>query len=119
MSGIIVIIFSEFWVSLLIDDPEVIRYGAMCLEFVSYGFLFYGVGMVLINAFNGAGDTMTPTKINIFCFWLFELPLAYFLALHTELKETGVYIAILAAEIVMTITALMIFKKGKWKLKKV
>jgi Na+-driven multidrug efflux pump len=73
----------------------------------------------MINAFNGAGDTRTPTVINVFCFWLFQIPLAYILAKYFSWGPTGVFIAIPVAETLITITAFILFKKGKWKLVKV
>jgi Na+-driven multidrug efflux pump len=75
--------------------------------------------MVLVQALNGAGDTLTPTKINFFSFWLLEIPLAYLLALSFGIGETGVYYSILVAESMMTLAAAWIFKQGKWKLKEV
>ena len=79
----------------------------------------YGLGMVLINSFNGAGDTKTPTIINLVCFWLLEIPLAYFLAITLGMNEDGVFYSIIIAESILTIAAVIIFKKGKWKLKEV
>lgn len=87
------------------------------LQILGYGFVLYGIGMVLISAFNGAGDTWTPTKINIVAFWLFQIPFAYFLAKYLEIGPTGVFIAIPAAEVGITIAAFILFKKGKWKKK--
>lgn len=83
------------------------------------GFVFYGVGMVMINAFNGAGDTWTPTKINFFGFWLFQIPLAYLLAQYFRMGTAGVFVAIPVAEAAITIVAFILFKRGGWKLKKV
>ena len=71
--------------------------------------------MVMVNAFNGAGDTRTPTVINVFCFWLFQLPLAYLLAKYFAMGPTGVFIAIPVAETAITVTAFILFKKGRWK----
>jgi Na+-driven multidrug efflux pump len=85
------------------------------LRIISTGYIFYGVGMVMINAFNGAGDTRTPTLINVFCFWLFQIPLAYLLAKYFDMGPTGVFIAIPVAETLITVTAVILFKKGRWK----
>ncbi len=85
------------------------------LQIMSYGFILYGVGMVLVSAFNGAGDTWTPTKINIVVFWLFQIPFAYFLAKYMGMGPTGVFIAIPVAEVGITIASYLIFKRGKWQ----
>ena len=97
------------------QQEEVQRYAISALRIISTGYIFYGVGMVMINAFNGAGDTRTPTLINIFCFWMFQLPLAYLLAKHFSWGPTGVFVAIPVAETVITITAFLLFKRGRWK----
>ena len=88
-----------------------------CLRTVSLGFLFYAVGMVLTSSFNGAGDTWTPTPINLFVFWLFEIPLAYVLAYHFGLKEHGAFLAILIAFCLLAVVATLLFRRGKWKAK--
>jgi len=113
------IAFPEFFVRLFIDDPGVIASGTSGLRIISYGFLSYGLGMVMVQSFNGAGDTSTPTFINFFCFWLFEIPLAYILALPAGLEEKGVYIAIVAAESMVTVAAVLIFRRGRWKSRQV
>ena len=118
--GLIAILFISFpgsFVRLFIDDETVLQAGIICLRFISYGFLFYALGMVLVQAFNGAGDTMTPTKINLICFWLLEIPLAYLLAMGLDMKEQGVYFAIVISESMTAILGLYIFLRGKWKLK--
>jgi Na+-driven multidrug efflux pump len=79
----------------------------------------YGFGMVVVHSLNGSGDTFTPMIINIFCFWLLEIPLAYFLAIVLDMKESGVYYAIVTAETAMTVTAIIVFRRGKWKLQMV
>jgi putative MATE family efflux protein len=117
--SIVLIIFPSFFIQLFIGDSNVIASGAMSLRIISFGFALYGLGMVLVQALNGAGDTITPAKINFFCFWMLEIPLAYLLALHFSVGETGVYYAIFIAESVMALAALWYFKRGKWKLKEV
>jgi len=117
--GIIFMAFPAAFVRLLIDEVEVIRVGALCLRIISYGFVFYGFGMVMVNSLNGAGDTATPTKINFVSFWLIEIPLAYFLAIIVGMREQGVFYSIIIAETIMTLIAYALFKRGKWKLKKV
>jgi putative MATE family efflux protein len=117
--GLILILFPGTFISIFIDNENVIRSGIMGLRILSIGYVFYGLGMVLVNSFNGAGDTSTPLKINIFAFWLIEIPLAWFLALKAGFNEEGVFIAIVVAETIMTLTAWLVFRKGKWKYKEV
>ena len=117
--GLILIVFPEAFIRLFIDNPEVIRNGAISLRVISIGFVSYALGMVLTQAFNGSGDTVTPTRINLFCFWLFEIPLAYLLAIVLDMKIYGISVAIVAAETALTITAWYYFRKGKWKTVKV
>jgi putative MATE family efflux protein len=117
--GVILVIFPEFFIRLFIDDPLVISNGAISLRIISIGFLSYAMGMVMTQAFNGSGDTVTPTRINLFCFWLFEIPLAYLLAIVFDMKIYGISIAIVAAETALTLTAWYLFRKGKWKTVKV
>ncbi|MFH1052421.1 MAG: MATE family efflux transporter [bacterium] len=117
--GLFYVVFPEFWVGLLTSDPNVIDKGADCLRIVSYGFLAYGFGMVVLHAFNGAGDTVTPTKINILCFWFIEIPLAYLLAKMLGLAEQGVFYSIVISETILTLLAVYLFRKGKWKEKHV
>ena len=107
--------FMEFFTS----DPGVIENGILCLTVLSLGFILYGLGMVLVQALNGAGDTFTPTKINLVCFWMIEIPLAYVLARVMGFEEQGVYMSIVISESIMTLVALWYFKAGKWKLKTV
>jgi putative MATE family efflux protein len=117
--GIILVAFPEPFIRLFINDPTVVKAGIECLRIISIGFIVYGFGMVLANSFNGAGDTTTPLKINIFAYWLIEIPLAYILAITSGMNENGVYVAIVIAETIMTLTAFLVFRKGKWKLKEV
>lgn len=119
LMGILLAVFPEFWIRLFIADALVVENGIMALRIISFGFLFYGLGMVLMQGFNGSGDTLTPTKINFLAFWVIEIPLAYLLAITLEMGLTGASIAIICAESILAITALFFFRKGKWKLRKV
>lgn len=117
--GVLFVIFAHPIVRIFTDDPNVTRYAVDCLTIVSYGFFFYGVGMVIETSFNGAGDTWTPTILNFFVFWLFEIPLAYLLAYKFEMGPDGVFWAIFLAFSMLTIVSAFVFKLGRWKLKKV
>ncbi len=117
--AIFFILFPGFFIRLFISEPNVVASGVLCLRIISYGYLFYAFGMVLVQAFNGAGDTVTPTIINFFCFWLLEIPLAWFLALPSGMEEKGVYAAIVVAETIMTVVGIILFRRGQWKARKV
>ena len=105
--------------SLFTIDPLVQPFAVDCLRIVSLGFVFYACGMVLTQAFNGAGDTWTPTVMNLFVFWLWEIPLAYWLAVHAGLGPRGVFIALTVAYSTLAVVSAILFRRGKWKLKKV
>jgi putative MATE family efflux protein len=117
--GIIFILFAEPIVRLFTHDPAVVPLGAACLRIVSYGNLGYAYFMVMMQAFNGAGDTITPTIVNFFGFWLFEIPLAYMLAIPLKMKSNGVFFSIAIAESAMAIASAILFKGGRWKKKKI
>lgn len=117
--AVMFILFSEFFIGLFTSDPDVLAIGAKGLRYVSYGYVFYALGMVVIQAFNGAGDTTTPTIINFFCFWLLQIPLAYILALLMGLNERGVFIAIVISESLIAVVGILIFRRGRWKERKV
>lgn len=106
---------SEAIVSFMNKDPEVEKVAVLTLRVVSLGYIIYGVGMVLTNAFNGAGDTRTPTLINLFCFWAFQIPLAYVLAIVTGIGPLGVFVAIPITELAVLISSYLFFRKGAWK----
>ncbi|QHT67646.1 MATE family efflux transporter [Rhodocytophaga rosea] len=116
---VLFLFFSAPIVAVFTQDVEVARYGTQALQIIGSGFIFYAVGMVMIQAFNGAGDTRTPTVINFVCFWLFQVPLAYLLALGLDMDSTGAFIAIPAAESLIACVAWYYFKKGNWKQVKV
>jgi len=117
--GIFFILFAEPVVRLFTHDPAVVPLGAACLRIVSYGNLGYAYFMVMMQAFNGAGDTITPTIVNFFGFWLFEIPLAYWLAIPMHMRSNGVFFSIAIAESAMAIASAILFKQGKWKKQKI
>jgi Na+-driven multidrug efflux pump len=101
------------------SDPAVQPFAIACLRTVSLGFLFYAAGMVLTQAFNGAGDTWTPTVINLFVFWVWEIPLAWWLSTRMALGARGVFIALTVAYSTLAVVSAVLFKRGHWKHKKV
>lgn len=101
------------------DDQETLKNGIECLQIVSLGYIFYSYGMVVTQAFNGAGDTRTPIVISFFGFWIFQIPLAYWLAKSLNVGTVGVYAAIAIAESLMAVAGIYIFRKGKWKTVKI
>jgi len=113
--AIIFITFARPIIGLFTSDPGVLEIGVECLRFISYGYGFYAVGMILVQSFNGAGDTMTPTWINLFCYWIVQIPLAYFLAQSLQLNSTGVFLAITIAESLIAVVSIIIFRRGSWK----
>ena len=109
------LVFPEQIIRIFTSDEAVLGYGAHALQIIGAGYIFFGIGMVLTQALNGAGDTKTPTMINFICFWVFQVPLAYFLAYTLDLSSTGVFIAIPAAEVLIAAMSWYYFKKGNWK----
>ena len=107
--------FSSPIISIFTNEPEVHRFGVLALQIIGAGYIFYGIGMVMMQALNGAGDTKTPTWINIAGFWLFQIPFAFLLAKVFKMGPTGAFIAVPVAETVIAIAAYYYFKKGKWK----
>lgn len=112
---LIFVCFSELIISFYTEDKVILAYGSQALRIIGLGYVFYGIGMVMIQALNGAGDTKTPTWINIVCFWMIQIPLAWLLAVYLELGPLGAFIAIPSAETVLALLAFYYFKKGKWK----
>lgn len=109
----------HYFISFFTDDILIQQFASRALNIMSGGFIFYGTAMVMISTFNGAGDTWTPTWVNFFGFWLFQIPLAYILAKTTSLGINGVFIAIPIAETGIAIAGFILFKRGRWKLKQV
>lgn len=116
--GVVALLFLFFptlFIKVFTSDGSIIYFGSECLRIIGYGLVAYGIGMVVIQAFNGAGDTRTPTYINLFIFWILEIPLAYLLAVELGFKQNGVFYAILFSETVMTLIVIHLFRLGKWK----
>ncbi len=117
--GVFFIIFAGPAVRLFTQDPAVVPLGVSCLRILSFGNVGYAYGMVMLQAFNGAGDTRTPTIVNFFGFWLLEIPLAYALAIPASLGANGVYYSILVAEAAIAVASILLFRRGRWKLQKI
>jgi putative MATE family efflux protein len=112
---IVFLFFSESIIRIFSQEPSVVSYGTVSLQIIGSGFIFYGISMVMTAALNGAGDTKTPTIINVICFWIFQVPFAYLLAQGLDMKSTGAFIAVPAAQVLIALLAWYYFKKGKWK----
>jgi len=113
--GMFLLVFAEGITGLFTVEPDVLRIGTSCLQILAIGFPAYAVGMVIVQAMNGAGDTETPAILNAFCFWLLQIPLAYMLATRTELLSNGAFVAITISETLLTILAVIVFRRGRWK----
>ena len=117
--GFLFIAFAGPIVGVFTHHPEAASIGAQALRTMSYGFVFYALGMVLTQSFNGAGDTWTPTWINLFCFWLWEIPLAYVLARILNFGPLGVFLAIMIGYSTLALISTVLFRRGAWKVQKV
>src|SRR5467141_3213086 len=113
--GLFFILFAEPVIRLFTHDPAVVPLAASCLRILSYGNIGYAYGMVMLQAFNGAGDTVTPTIVNLFGFWLLEIPLAYALAIPLHMRSKGVFLSIVIAEAAIAAAGVVLFKRGRWK----
>ncbi len=109
------LIGAEFFVSLITQEAAVVKTAVLALRIISLGYIFYGVGMVMMNAFNGAGDSRTPTWVNFFWFWIFQIPAAYLAAKVFGWGSTGIFVAIVVTETCVTITSVLLFRRGRWK----
>ncbi len=113
--SLLYLFFAKDIISFFNTTPIVVERGALCLQVIAAGYVFYAYGMVLTQAFNGAGDTQTPTKINLVSFWVYQLPFAYLAAFTLGWESTGVFVAITTAEVLLAVIAMIWFKKGSWK----
>jgi putative MATE family efflux protein len=113
--GVLMILFAQPIIRLFTHDPEVIPLAASSLRILSYGNIGYAYGMIMLQAFNGAGDTVTPTWVNLFGFWFLEIPLAYWLAIPMGLRSKGAYFSIVIAEGAIALAGVILFRRGRWK----
>jgi len=113
--GVLFVFLAEPIARLFTQAPAVVPLAATCLRIISYGNIGYAYGMVMLQAFNGAGDTVTPTIVNFFGFWLLEIPLAYWLAIPMHWQSKGAFWSIVIAEGFIAMTSAVLFKRGKWK----
>jgi putative MATE family efflux protein len=117
--GLIFLLLARPIAGLFTSEADVLAYAERCLRIVSFGFVFYGAGMVLTQAFNGAGSTWTPTVVNLFVFWLWEIPLAWWLSSRTGLGAEGVFVAIAIGYSSLAVVSAILFRRGRWKTAKV
>ena len=113
--GVLFVVLARPIANIFTTDPAVVPYAVDTLRIIALGFLFYAYGMVLSAAFNGAGDTMTPTILNIVVFWLWEIPLGFLLAKTLHFGPKGVYLAVTIAFSTLALLSAVLFKRGKWK----
>lgn len=118
-TAVIYLVFSPWLMLFFTKEPTIINYGVECLRVVSLGYVFFAMGQVLVQAFNGSGDTLTPTWINFICFWVIQIPLAFIASDVLAYGPTGVFWAITLAESAIAIIAYQQFRKGRWKSKKI
>ena len=117
--SLLYVLFSEQIVGIFTDDPKVIDFGSMALRYIGFGFVFYSYGMVIAQAFNGAGDTRTPTIINFFCFWIIEIPAAYLFAETLGFGPRGIFSVIAVSIVIYAAVCIVVFRRGKWKTTKI
>ena len=116
--GLVMLLFAPGIANFFSNEPVVVQLTTSCLRILGIGFPVYGIGMVIIQSLNGAGDTVTPTVTNLICFWIVQIPLAHWLATTAGLGPNGVFIAIVVSESLLTLLAVMVFRRGRWKLQK-
>lgn len=119
IAGLVLMIFAHQITGLFTAEADVLRWGSNCLRILGVGFPMYAVGMVIVQSMNGAGDTATPATLNLICFWLVQIPLAFILATRTSLGPNGAFIAIVVSESLLTVLAVIVFRQGTWKLQTV
>jgi len=115
IAGVFIIALAPWITGLFTNEPEVMSYGTTCLRILGIGFPMYAIGMIMTQALNGAGDTVTPTIINLICFWMLQIPLSYWLATTVELGPNGVFLAMVISESLLTVLSIIVFRRGNWK----
>lgn len=113
--GILSVLAAPWIAALFSSDPDVLRYGTSCIRILGIGYPMYAIGMIMIQSLNGAGDTATPSTLNLLCFWLVQIPLAWWLAEPLSLGPNGIFWAIVIAESLLTVLSVMVFRRGGWK----
>ena len=119
LASVLMLLFIHPIAEFFTQEPVVVGYAVQCLRMFAAAFVAWAAGMAIIQAFNGAGDTMTPTWINVFCFWVVQVPLAYTLSLGLGLGPVGVFWSVFVADILTDIVGYLVFRRGKWKLRMV
>lgn len=114
--GLTFVILAPFIVALFTSDEEIHRYGVNCLRILGIGYPVYAVGMIVIQAINGAGDTRTPSVLNFICFWIVQIPLAYWLATAVGMGPNGVFLSIVVSESLLSLLGVILFRRGGWRL---
>lgn len=117
--GLVSVVLAPQIVSMFSSDPEVIRIGTSCIQILGVGYPMYAVGMIVIQGLNGAGDTYTPSVLNLVCFWALQIPLAYYLAEPLSFGPSGVFISIIVSESALTILGVLVFRHGNWKTREI
>lgn len=117
--GAVFVLIPEPLVAFFTNDPATRAFAADGLRIISLGNLFYAYGMVMVQAFNGAGDTTTPTLVNLGCYWCLQIPLAWLLGIHWQWGAHGAFVAVPTAECVLALLGVYLFRRGKWKLQKI
>ena len=115
VAGVFIVALAPWITELFTNEPEVLAYGTTCLRILGLGFPMYAIGMIITQALNGAGDTVTPTVINLICFWMLQIPLSYWLATTVELGPNGVFLAMVISESLLTVLSVIVFRRGNWK----
>ena len=113
--GMLSVVGAPWITGLFTNDPDVIRYGVNCIRIFGIGYPLYAVGMIMTQALNGAGDTATPSALNLLCFWLIQIPLAWWLAEPLTFGPNGVFVAIVVSESLLSILSVIVFRSSRWK----